>query len=91
MKATQPLIAVRHWRAGIRDANWPDGSSGPVQHPCGENRGEVMIDPKRVDLDLPQLDRTDDPGGGAVAWALLAAGVAVVAGILLTIILVAGA
>ena len=51
----------------------------------------MVIDPKRVKLNLPQLDRTDDPRGGAVAWALLVAGVAVVAGILLTMIWAAGA
>jgi hypothetical protein len=33
-----------------------------------------MSDPKHVESDLPQLVRTDDPRGGAVAWALLAVG-----------------
>jgi hypothetical protein len=38
--------------------------------------GDVMIDPKHVESDLPELVRTDDPRRGAVAWALLAVGVA---------------
>jgi hypothetical protein len=50
-----------------------------------------MIDPEHVASDLPELDRTDDPRGGAVAWALLAVGVALVVGILLAVMWVAGA
>lgn len=45
-----------------------------------------MIEPEHIECDLPQLDRRDDPQGGAVAWALLAVGVALVAGILLAVI-----
>ncbi len=45
-----------------------------------------MIKPEHIEFDLPQLDRTDDPRGGAVAWALLAVGVAVVASILLAVL-----
>jgi hypothetical protein len=37
-----------------------------------------MIESGRLSSDLPDLDRTDDPRGGAVAWALLAVGVTVV-------------
>lgn len=33
-----------------------------------------MIEPERVEADLPDLDRSDDPRGGAAAWALLAVG-----------------
>lgn len=50
-----------------------------------------MIEPEHVASDLPELDRTDDPRGGAVAWALLAVGVALIAGILLAVMWVAGA
>ncbi len=50
-----------------------------------------MIEREHVDSDLPELDRTDDPRGGAVAWALLAVGVALVAGILLATMWAAGA
>jgi hypothetical protein len=35
----------------------------------------MMIEPEHVASDLPELDRSDDPSGGAVAWALLAMGV----------------
>ncbi|MGH3512042.1 MAG: hypothetical protein ACRDQI_11500 [Pseudonocardiaceae bacterium] len=31
-----------------------------------------MIEPERIASDLPELDRSDDPSGGAAAWALLA-------------------
>ncbi|HWR48429.1 MAG TPA: hypothetical protein VN327_12590 [Pseudonocardiaceae bacterium] len=50
-----------------------------------------MIEPEHLASDLPELDRTDDPRGGAVAWALLAMGVALVAGILLAVMWVTGA
>ena len=36
-----------------------------------------------VSSDLPELDRADDPRGGAVAWALLAVGTVFAAGMLL--------
>lgn len=39
-----------------------------------------MIGPEHIESRLPQLDRNDDPRGGAVAWALLAVGAALVAG-----------
>ncbi len=32
----------------------------------------MMIEPEPVASDLPELDRSDDPRGGAAAWALLA-------------------
>ncbi|MGH3866532.1 MAG: hypothetical protein ACRDQ4_10420 [Pseudonocardiaceae bacterium] len=53
-----------------------------------------MIEPEHLASDLPELDRTDDPRGGAVAWALLAVGVALLAGlagILVAVMWVAGA
>ncbi len=51
-----------------------------------------MTEPKHVTSDLPELDRTDDPRGGAVAWALLAAGMALlVVTSLLTVMWAAGA
>ena len=45
-----------------------------------------MIEPGHIESDLPQLSRKDDPRGGAVAWALLAVGAALAAGILLAVI-----
>lgn len=45
-----------------------------------------MIEPGHIGFDLPRLDRSDDPRGGAVAWALLAVGVVLVAGTLLAVI-----
>jgi hypothetical protein len=45
-----------------------------------------MIDPKHVESDLPKLVRTDDPRGGAVAWALLAVSVALVIATILVVI-----
>jgi hypothetical protein len=54
--------------------------------PRGDRRGAAVIEPEHIELDLPRLDRKDDPRGGAVAWALLAVGMALVAGILLTVI-----
>lgn len=50
-----------------------------------------MIEPEHLASDLPELDRTDDPRGGAVAWALLAVGVALVVGIFLAVMWVVGA
>jgi formate hydrogenlyase subunit 3/multisubunit Na+/H+ antiporter MnhD subunit len=50
-----------------------------------------MSEPEHVASDLPELDRTDDPRGGAAAWALLVVGVALVAGILLLVMWVTGA
>jgi hypothetical protein len=51
----------------------------------------VVIESEHVEFALPELDRTDDPRGGAVIWALLAVGVALVAGILLAVLWAAGA
>jgi hypothetical protein len=45
-----------------------------------------MTEPKHIESDLPQLDRNDDPRGGAVAWALLAVGAALITGTILTVI-----
>ncbi|MGH3773002.1 MAG: hypothetical protein ACRDRW_16685 [Pseudonocardiaceae bacterium] len=44
-----------------------------------------MIEPEHIASDLPELDRTDDPRGGAVAWALLTVAVVLVAGIFLSV------
>ena len=45
-----------------------------------------MIESGRVSFDLPELDRTGDPRGGAVAWALLAVGMALVAAIFVAVL-----
>ena len=42
-----------------------------------------MIEQENVKSDLPELDRADDPGGKAVAWALLVASGALIASIVL--------
>lgn len=47
-----------------------------------------MTEPEHVASDLPELDRTDDPRGGAVAWALLAVAVALVGGIIFVLVTV---
>jgi hypothetical protein len=46
----------------------------------------VVIEPEHIESDLPQLDRKDDPRGAAVAWALLAVGVALITGTILAVI-----
>lgn len=51
----------------------------------GGRRGAQVSEPEDVGSGLPELDREDDPRGGAVAWALLAVGVALLAGILLLV------
>ncbi|MGH3816090.1 MAG: hypothetical protein ACRDUV_27190 [Pseudonocardiaceae bacterium] len=45
-----------------------------------------MIEPEHIEVDLSRLDRRGDPRGGAVAWALLAVGVALVTVTLLVVI-----
>ncbi|MGB6163580.1 MAG: hypothetical protein WCF33_24335 [Pseudonocardiaceae bacterium] len=50
-----------------------------------------MIEPEHLASNLPELDRTDDPRGGAVAWALLVVGVVVLAGIFLAVMRLTGA
>lgn len=50
-----------------------------------------MIEQEHLESELPELDRMEDPGGGAVAWALLAVGGALIAGILLIVMWAAGA
>jgi hypothetical protein len=45
-----------------------------------------MIQFERVSHDLPELDRTDDPRGGAVAWALLAVSAVLVVAINVAVI-----
>jgi hypothetical protein len=44
-----------------------------------------MIEPEYIEFDLPQLDCADDPRGGAVTWALLAVGAALIIGTILVI------
>lgn len=44
-----------------------------------------MTEPEHVEVALPELDGTDDPRGGAVAWALLVVGLALIVGILLAV------
>ncbi|MGH3767980.1 MAG: hypothetical protein ACRDS0_04215 [Pseudonocardiaceae bacterium] len=44
-----------------------------------------MTKPKHTGVDLLQLDRRDDPRGGAVAWALFAVGVTLITSILLIV------
>jgi len=45
-----------------------------------------MAEPLRVSSDLPQLDRTDDPRGGSVAWAVLIVTTAMIAGVVMSLI-----
>ncbi|MBV8994619.1 MAG: hypothetical protein JO287_13190 [Pseudonocardiales bacterium] len=45
-----------------------------------------MAEPRRVSSDLPQLDRTDDPRGGPVAWAVLIVATAMIAGVVMSLI-----
>jgi hypothetical protein len=45
-----------------------------------------MIEPKHVSSELPDLDRTDDPRGGAVAWALLTVSALLLVGAALVVI-----
>lgn len=45
-----------------------------------------MTEPEQVKVALHELDRRDDPRGGAVAWALLVVIAALVAGVLLAVI-----
>lgn len=44
-----------------------------------------MIESGHVASELPELDRTGDPQGGAVAWALLSVGMVLLASIILTV------
>lgn len=43
-----------------------------------------MIESGCISSELPDLDRTDDPRGGAAAWALFAVCIVLVAAIALT-------
>lgn len=45
-----------------------------------------MTEPQHIESDLPQLDRKDDPRGGAIAWALLTVAAVVIAVIILVMI-----
>jgi hypothetical protein len=55
----------------------------PVLRLAKAAQGVKMIESGRVWSDLPELDRADDPQGGAVAWALLSVGTVFAAGMLL--------
>lgn len=44
-----------------------------------------MIKSECPESRLPELDHTNDPRGGAIAWALLTVSVTVIVGILLTV------
>lgn len=50
-----------------------------------------MTEPEHVRADLPELDRTNDPRGGAVVWALLVVGIVVAVGIYLAVRWMVGA
>ncbi|MCA1834867.1 MAG: hypothetical protein LC721_00460 [Actinobacteria bacterium] len=45
-----------------------------------------MAEPRRISSDLPQLDRTDDPRGGSVAWAVLIVITAMIAGVVMSLV-----
>jgi hypothetical protein len=45
-----------------------------------------MTELEHVTTDLPELDRTGDPRGGAVAWALLTVSASLIAGAILALI-----
>ncbi len=47
---------------------------------------KAMIEPKGVASDLPDLDRLDDPRGGAAVWALLMVSAPVIAGVIIALI-----
>lgn len=42
-----------------------------------------MTKPNSTEVDLPGLDRRNDPRGGAIVWALLAVGMTLITSILL--------
>ena len=44
-----------------------------------------MTEPMRVSSDLPELDRTDDPRGGSIVWALFTVTAALIAGVVVMI------
>jgi hypothetical protein len=45
-----------------------------------------MIVLERAESNFPELDRLDDPRGGAAAWALLMAGALLIIGIIVVLI-----
>jgi hypothetical protein len=49
-----------------------------------------MIESGCAGFSLPKLDRTDDPQGGAAAWAVLVVAAALVAGVALAVVWAAG-
>ena len=46
---------------------------------------ETMMESEHLESSLPELDQSNDPRGGAIAWALLTVIVTVVVSILLTV------
>lgn len=50
-----------------------------------------MIKREHPVLKLPELDRTDDPRGGAAAWALLTVGATLIVGIVVALMWATGA
>lgn len=53
-------------------------------------QGELMIKREQLGSKLPELDRTNDPRGGAAAWALLAVGTALIVGIVAAVMWATG-
>jgi hypothetical protein len=47
----------------------------------------LMTEPGRVSSDLPELDRADDPRGGAIIWALGIVAAIVVAAIVAALVI----
>lgn len=44
-----------------------------------------LVRPEHLESTMPKLDQTEDPRGGAVAWALLVMGAVLIAGIVLAL------
>lgn len=66
----------------------------PVNRRTEPRRVTLQIEPmgrKHLKSTLPKLDQTEDPRGGAIAWALLVMGAALIAGIVLALTCVVGA
>ena len=66
----------------------------PINQHTEPRRVTLHIAPmrrERLKSTLPKLDQTEDPRGGAVAWALLVMGAALIAGILLAVTWAVGA
>jgi hypothetical protein len=46
----------------------------------------LMAEPGRVSTNMPELDRTNDPRGGAIIWALFVVAATLVAAIVVSVI-----